>query len=910
VAVALGPHTLPPQPTTLIGREWEIANVCALMRRPAARLVTLTGPGGTGKTRLAVRAAAELHGQLEAGVCFVALAPVADAGQVAPAIAQALELRESAGQTAAAQIAGYLHGRRLLLVLDNFEHVLEAAPLVAELLAATPGLKILATSRAPLRLAAEQEFAVPPLRTPDHTAPVALERLQTYEAVRLFVERAQSVRHDFNLSIANAAAVAEICRRLDGLPLAIELAAVRSKLFPPQALLDRLQSPLALLTTGARDLPARQQTLRAAIDWSFRLLTPAEQALFTRLAIFVGGFTLDAAEMVAGDSSFPSGQGEPGGTGAAVAPPCVELISALLDQSLLRQLESAAGEPRLTMLETIREYALERLESEAGSAELRERHAGFFVALAERAAPALLGPEQGPWLARLEEEGANLRTALAWCAAHHTALGLRLAAALWPFWERRGHLREGRGWLEQLLQAGAEGPPLLRARALHGAGVLALLQGDYRLAELRLSESFDQFQRLGDSAGAAGVLCSLGLLAWFQGDHGAAQARLEQSAASYRAADHTWGTADALHYLGHVLLDRGDIEAARKAFSESLARFRATGDKRNIALPLKDFGLIAAQRGDYAAAAALYDESLALSREVGDAIHITDTLWRLGDLARLQGDHEQAELIYGQCLEGYQRLGNRGGIAEALNLLGEAAQQRRDYGRARLLYEESLAIQRELGSKRMIAAVLHNLGRVARRQGDHGEAIERYGESLALNAETSYAPGIADCLVGLAGVRHDQGDPRRAARLLGAAEPHLDGVRGFMPLADRDRFERARAAVREQLGLEAFEAERAAGQRLTLEQTIADAMGQPPSTPPMKPAPAAPTVAPGYPAGLTGREVEVLRLVAAGLSDAQVAEALLISRRTVHGHLRSIYGKLDVGSRMAAARLAAEHGLL
>jgi len=888
------PHNLPAQPTPLVGREWELANVCSLLRRDTTRLVTLTGPGGTGKTRLSLQVAAKLAPEFADGAHFVDLAPVG-AHLVASTIARSLGLREAAGQPLAEQIAAYLCAQELLLVLDNFEHVLEAVPLVANLLAAAPRLRVLVTSRAPLRLSAESEFAVPPLQLPVRSQALSIERLCSYEAVRLFVQRVQSVRSDFVVTPDNATAVAEICHRLDGLPLAIELAAARIRLFPPAALLERLRQPLAVLTAGARDLPQRQQTLRGAIDWSYRLLTADEQVLFRQLAVFVGGFTVAAAEGVC-SSDTPAFH-------------IVDGLASLVDHSLLRSVDGAGGEARLSMLETLREYALERLASDGEPDLLRRRHAEYYQALSEAVEPALRGPAQVVWLARLEEEHDNIRAVLAWCRTHNPQLGLRMAAALWPFWEIRGHMQEGRAWLAELLGLCAEAPGQVRAGALHGAGVLAFQQSDYRQASVLLAESHALFERLGNVEGTSYVLRSLGLVAWFQGDHGAARTHLERSVTLYRDSGLAWGIADSLHYLGHVLLDLGELDSARAVFDESLALFRTTGDTRNTALPLKDLGLIASQHGDYELAERLYEESLALSRAVSDILHVTDTLWRLGDLARLRGDAARAEELYSQCLDGHQKLGNRGGTAEALNLLGEAAQLRREYTQARRYHEESLQIQREIGSKRMVAAVLRNLGRVACHEGDEGRALSLYAESLNLNASIDYVSGVADCLVGLASLAVTRGRPERAARLLSAAEPHLNAVRGFMPLADRAQFDHAVAMARATLGPPAFEVAWEAGRSLDIRAAIALALAD--SDAPDRPAPAAaPTPSPpAYPAQLTQREAEVLRLVAQGLTDAQVAERLMVSPRTVHGHLRSIYGKLGVTSRTGAARFAIDHHL-
>jgi predicted ATPase/class 3 adenylate cyclase/DNA-binding CsgD family transcriptional regulator len=891
------PHNLPTHTTAVIGREWEISNIWALLSRGDVRLMTLTGPGGAGKTRLALQAAADLLDQFDDGVYHVELSPISDAGLVPQAIAHALGLKETGKRAIEDILKEYLADRQILLVLDNFEQVLNAALPVGQLLSATSRLKILVTSRIALRLYGEHEFSVPPLTLPDREHLPPTERLGYYESIRLFSERAQATRSDFAITEANAAAVVEICHQLDGLPLAIELAAARSKLFSPAALLERLKRPLALLTGGARDLPARQQTLRATIDWSYELLPADARTLLLRMAVFVDGCTLEAIEAICGKDGWLD-------RAAGVE----ENVERLLDHSLLRQAVGGDGEPRLAMLETIRQYAADRLTADEELQAVHMRHADYYLTLAERADSLLLGPEQGLWLARLETEHENLHAALEWYRAIAPECCLRLACALWRFWEMHSHLNEGRSWLGALLQLPEMARTPLRARALHGAGVLAYLQGDYQQSGLYLQEGLELSRALRDDQGVASILGALGLVAWFQGEHAAARTQLETSVALFRDVRYTWGTADALHWLGHVVLDQGDVAAARGLFEEALTLFRVTGDKRNIALPLKDFGLIASQQGDHAAAWSLYEESLALSRVVEDVWHVAETLQRLADLARLQGDYERAVTRGQENLELWRRLGNKGGIAETLNLLGELARLGGDSRQATAYFTESLELLRTLGSKRIIAGVLHNLGTVAQHDRDFERATTLQLESLELNAAIEYLPGIADCFVGLAAVAAATGSAERAALLLGAAEPHLAAMRGYMPLIDRASYEHTLAAARALLDDVAFEAALTRGRALELGHALALASGQMSPSEPVAPTPQPPPAV--APAGLTEREVAVLHLVAQGLTDAQVAERLVISPRTVNGHLRSIYSKLGVSSRTAAAHFAVTQGLV
>jgi predicted ATPase len=459
-------NNLPLQPTLLVGREKEVADLCDLLLSDETSLLTLTGPGGIGKTRLALQAAADLLDDFPDGTFFVALASLTEAERFFSAVAVTLGVKETGERPLVETLKDYLGERHLLLLLDNFEQVLGAAPAVTELLGAAPGLKVLVTSRAPLGLYGEHEYAVPPLSVPDVKHLPDLKTLSQYEAVRLFIERAKSAKADFEVTDESAPAVAEICVRLDGLPLAIELAAARIKMLPPNELLHRLTSRLKLLTGGARDLPERQRTLRATIEWSFALLEEGEQLLFARLAVFSGGRTLEAIEAICdAEGDLPMG--------------AFDGVSSLLDKSLLRQEEGPGGEPRFVMLETIHEFAREKLGESAEAEEIKRTHAQYFLTLAEEADPELKGPDQLEWLERLEAEHDNVRAALSWASERKDVeVALRLGGALWWFWLVRGYHSEGRGWLEEALAMEGRGSPEVRAMALVGVGALALDQGD------------------------------------------------------------------------------------------------------------------------------------------------------------------------------------------------------------------------------------------------------------------------------------------------------------------------------------------------------------------------------------------------------------------------------------------------
>jgi len=636
---------LPLQLTSFIGREQELATLHQRLLDPQVRLLTLTGPGGSGKTRLALAVAEQLVESFRDGVTFVALAPLSDPELVLPTIAQTLGLRESSGQTLRESLTYILRSQERLLLLDNFEQVLAAATDVATLLAAAPGLKVLVTSRSVLHLVGEHDVPVQPLALPDPQHLPDLDDLSQCEAVALFIQQACAVNPDFRLTRANAPAVAEICARLDGLPLAIELAAARSTLLTPQALARRLDHRLTLLTGGARDRPARHQTLRVAIDWSYDLLEGEEQALFRRLGVFVGSWTVEATEVVCSsdDSRLESLDG----------------LQALLDTSLIRQTEGPEGEPRLTMLETVREYALEQLAANGETEALRQQHAAYYLLLSETAAPKLRGPDQATWLARLEREHNNVRAVLAWSLAgapggEQATIGLRLAVAVWDFWARQGFGREGKRWFADLLARSEVNPAgsearLLRARALLAAGNLALYRGDAHVAQPLLDESQALFQALGDTWGTAYVLQSLGLIANEQGNPQRAISLMEQSLALFRALGDRWAIGCTLLFLAFPQLDMagsGDTQDNRsracELLEESLAHIRHVGDVYVIASTLVLLGSVVGKQGDGRRARVLLEEALRLADEIGNKQQIVHALMGFAELAA-QGRGAEAE---------------------------------------------------------------------------------------------------------------------------------------------------------------------------------------------------------------------------------------------------------------------------
>ncbi|MFN8512973.1 MAG: helix-turn-helix domain-containing protein [Chloroflexia bacterium] len=619
------PGALPVPPTALLGREGEVAALRQALTQRGVRLLTIVGPPGVGKTRLALQVATELRDQFAAGALFVPLAALTDPDLVASAIAEAVGVTEEAGQPLVASVIAALRGRELLLVLDNCEHLLPAAPRVADLLEGVAGLRVIATSREALRLSGEHEFLVLPLALPRDEPPggATLDVLAGNPAVALFVQRARAVQPSFALTAANAPVVAAICARLDGLPLAIELAAARCKLFTPQALLARLDDRFALLTGGARDLPARQRTLLGAIEWSYHLLNADEQRLLCHLAVFAGGCTVDAAEAVGVEVG--SGKWEVGKATEVSGFPLpipdyslLDTLASLLDKSLVRQEPGHDGEPRFWMLETIREYGLGRLRAAGEETAARARHAGYFLALAEGAERHLQGAEQEAALAQLGAEHDNLRGALAWAiGAGEAALAQRLVGALGLFWHLRGFWGEGRAWATRALALGGATPGEVRAGALACAGFLAWGQSDFGAAREQLEASVALAREAGDSPRGAFAIGTLGLVALYQGRTEEAGPLFVESLGLYRARGERFGMGISLVRLGLVAAARGAWAAASEDCAESLDLFRAIGNPWGIGISYSCLAELARAREDWDGAAGYYAESLRLLGELG-----------------------------------------------------------------------------------------------------------------------------------------------------------------------------------------------------------------------------------------------------------------------------------------------------
>ena len=737
------PNNLPVQLTSFIGREAEIRNLSEILGREQVRLVTLTGAGGIGKTRLSIQVAAEQFERFPDGVWFVSLASLTDPEYVITEIASVLSIQLQPQVDPKKQVIDYLSQKRLLLVLDNFEHLPEATSLVNDLLRGASSLRCLVTSRELLQIPGEQSFSVPPLSSPSEDADV--ETLSQYESVILFIERAQAVKPDFELTAENAAAISAICHRLDGIPLAIELAAARVRGMTVQQVYERLSRQFEFLSTRSRVVPSRHRTLKAAIDWSYDLLAPDEQQLFAQLSVFSGGFFLEAAEEICD------------------VPDVFELLFSLQDKSLLTVSE-VMEQTRYGMLEPLREYAKEKLLE---SLEFEKAHAEYYLRVAQNHDQKLGGAEQSLALSSMAQELDNFRAAMnfAFDLGEWKLLG-ELGVALSLFFYIRGLWSEG---IQRLRQAEEALRRLfdkaLLAKIQHGLGRFYQFQGDYEIARNLYTESLQIKRGLGEKQGIADSLNNLGIIAVEQGDYNEARQFLTESLQIQRKLGNKWGIADSLNNLGLIAEKQGDYDEARRLYSGGLQIYRELGEKWGIASSLNNLGLIADNQGAYDEAKQLHTESLQIKRELGDKRGIAISLNNLGNIAKNQGAYNEAKQFYTESLQIYRELGDKRGISVVLSNLGNIAKNQGAYNEARQLHAESLQIKRELGDKLGIAMSLNNLGIIAGVQGAYDEARQLFTESLKIRRELGNKHGISDSLNDLGVIARNQGAYGEAKQL-------------------------------------------------------------------------------------------------------------------------------------------------
>lgn len=929
------PHNLPIQMTSLLGREQEIAAVAALCQRTDIRLLTLTGPGGSGKTRLALAAATELIPYFSDGVFFVSLAPFREANLVLSSIARTLNIEEGAGQPLARQLQAALQARHLLLVLDNFEHILVAAPLIAELLSVAPYVKVLATSREVLHLYGEHEFVVPSLELPDLSIAQSVEAVSRSAAVALFIERAQAVKPSFSLGSENVRAVIEICARLDALPLALELAAARIKVLTPQEILARLINRFKLLTGGAQNLPMRQRTLRNTLDWSYDLLNEDERNFFRRLGVFAGTWTVRAALSV--------------GILHREEEDALDILTSLVDKSLVRTIEEPEGERRFALLETIREYALEHLKELDELEDAYRCYARYYLSIAEEAEPHLLGREQRVKLQLLDREASHFWAILRWAVERQEAItGLRLVNALTSYMRVRGSVSEGRNWHEEMLALpDTEGAVRLRAKVLYGAGVIASMHNDFARAQERLMESKKIAATAGEYRTWALAAAMLAQLELHQGRYEAALAYAQEGMKVIEEVDDRWCKGILHSIFGKTESKRGSFEQACVRYHVSLVLLREAGDTGNQADVMADLAHTVHLQGRLKTALFLYTKSRQLFEELGDHWKQCTCLNGIGNIQRLQGKYAQAQeslkagltlsialghrqekasaltglgqlaIDQGDTLRGRQLLkeslrltreiGHMPGMTQLLAGLGELELLRGDLMNATAYYEQCLELTRTLEDKVTMVSALLGLGDIARIQQKQAQTCKLLKQSVHLAWQIGDRPGLARTLEVLAWYCRQAALPERAVLFLGVAETLRDNLQ--IPLAPSRRIthEQEVTALQEILGMAVFDESWVYGKTISLELALSlVALIMPPEHSIEKSA--RPIVS--YPAGLTAREVDILRLLATGITDARIAETLVISPRTVNTHLRSIYAKLGVSSRSAATRFAVEQGLV
>jgi predicted ATPase/DNA-binding CsgD family transcriptional regulator len=910
-------QNLPAALSTFVGRHHEMAAVAKLL--DGARLVTLVGGGGVGKTRLALQVASTAAELPDEGAWLVQLAPVDDPPLVAAAVAAALGVREQPGHPMLQALISYLSSRRLLLVLDNCEHVIDAAASLAEaLLGACPGLRILATSRQALGVDGEAAWPVPPLSVPPtRKEGWGADGLTAYEAVRLFVERAKATEPSFEVSSAVTPAIAEICRRLDGMPLAIELAAARVGVLAPAEIAARLDDRFRLLSASNRTAAPRHQSLQAALEWSYDLLCEPERVLLARLSVFAGGFRLQAAEEVCTADDLQTED-------------VFHLLAGLVAKSLVVA-DTSGEQARYRLLETIRHYGAGKLAAAGEAQALADRHAAHYTALAELAEPELTGLHQGVWIERLEAEHPNLQAALGWSlTCGQPEQGLGLAGALGLFWVR-SYLSEGRAWLDQALATNPDASPSLRAKALWALGCLAGWADDYAAGIRVGKESLALYQGVGDIRGMGRALQLVGSCTLMV-DPAKGRPLLRESVALARQTGDRWCLASSLGIFGLIESSQGDLAAARSALEESLALARDTQDQHNLLLALLGLGAVAFREGDHNSSETLLREGMAVGRELGNHRLASHCLIGLADLARLQGDYSRARTlledglalsresgapwVVAAALQSQGRLSRAEGdvddagrlFAEALTLartagstviaawvlldMSELSQALGDLDATRARIDEAVARGTESGADHLTAYALHRRGRLARLQGDRFQAQTSHLHALRLWDQNGQHVGVASSLEALGGLAADEGRAEHAARLLAAADAFREGIGYVRPPADQAAYDADVASAREALPAEAFAAACEQGEGLSLTEAVAHATkGRGPRRRPTS----------GW-GSLTAAERDVALLAAQGLTNTEIGQHLFISPRTAKTHLAHIFAKLAITSRRQLPR--------
>ncbi|HEY0753515.1 MAG TPA: tetratricopeptide repeat protein [Ktedonobacteraceae bacterium] len=865
--ITLSMPFLPPL-TRLIGRQQEVRTACELLTRPSVRVLTLTGPGGVGKTHLGLHLANEIQTHFQNGVSFLSLASVQHPSLFFSTLAQALRLPSHGTLSLEEEIAAALHKQHMLLFLDNFEHLIEVAPSLIPLLSSCPQVKLLVTSRQPLHIRGEYTLSLPSLTLPAPEYWANAEEVAHSEAGELFLERAQALFPQFQLTEESAPCVAAICQRLDRLPLAIELAIPQLQLFTLPDLLTKLEQRLPLLINGPRDLPARQRTLRDTLAWSYQLLSEEEQHYFRWLSVCESGFTLAAATEITRIDKANS-------TDSA------KHILALLNTHLLYRREHSQAEPRLEMFEIMREYGKECLHLCQEEAAARDAHARYYQHYAEQAALHLLGTEQEQWFEKLAYEQPNIRAALHWLLQHAEVKqevvwktrACSLAISLLRFWIVRGAIQEGRMWLERVLQISADVEPGLRARAAMGMGWFAFIQGEVGQAEVWCKGSLRLYQESSEIQGMAWPLQWLGWIAMHQGDQLDASVLLEKSRTLSWETGEMENAGYLLHFLADVALEQGNLEHAHRLLRESERLFQQMNHQDGQAWAWRSIGRLLFQQ---------------------------------------EGDPDLGRAVLERSLQVSERIHHQGGIACSLHLLGRIAHVRRNFPLAQELLEKSLSLFRTLALPQAIALVLSQLASVLARQGENARANSLYEESLMIFQQVNDPLGLAFCLQEWGLLLAQQGHDVWAARFWGAADArrtrshHTDPYQLRVECVDAEQlaYEQVKQAVINQLGKQAFTQAWQEGQTLPLDSLMKQ----------QRPCLAISSDAGPMETGkrkqshliikdaLTRREQEVLHLVSQGMTDAQVAETLVISIRTVNAHLRTIYKKINVSSRYAAAR--------